>query len=345
MTSATTPAPPAQLNATAAAAPSSTSGTTTPSAAVPAQQPTRSYASAATKSVQDNGKASPVNGAKTNNSSSQPASSSTTTAMQNGDHGRKPSVIISASGTSGQIPNGAPVGQSSRPNINFGSINGPSGSPAIASSAPHPPQTPALNAPRDPRVTSPTHSPSPIPQPAASGGKPPSTLPGQSNGLSFGSMGADNGDANVTPPISILHLALPFTDIPRLAWSSGPSHTGSADRTPPPRVLALGTQRHEHAWRLRCPQRSRPRLQHALRPRLACTRLPPTAKPGPRSTKHAALHPEPSNGFLPWPRKRWQPYDDGCTAFCPRTAPDARRIPPTSEPATTGMVTLLLSIP
>lgn len=194
MTSAT-PTSNTPLNAASSAnavASPSTSGTTTPSAAVPAQQPVRSYASAATKSVQDSaqhGKVSPVNGAK--NNTPQPT-------MQNGDHGRKPSVIISASGTSGQIPNGAPATQqSNRPNINFGSINGPSGSPAIASSVPVQPQTPSLNAPRDARVTSPTHSPSPIPQPAASGGKPPSTLPGQN--LSFGSMNLENGDASVIP--------------------------------------------------------------------------------------------------------------------------------------------------
>lgn len=190
----------------AAAAASSTSETTTPSAAAPAQQPIRSYASAATKNHQESaqhGKVSPVNGAKNSNSSnsSQAANNSasqSTNNMQNGEHGRKPSVLISASGTTGQIPNGAPVGQNSRPNINFGSINAPSGSPAIATSVPHQAQTPSLNAPKDPRVTSPTHSPSPIPQPAASGGKPPSTLPNQSNGLSFGSMGAENGDMSVS---------------------------------------------------------------------------------------------------------------------------------------------------
>ncbi|CAD0045331.1 unnamed protein product [Aureobasidium pullulans] len=87
--------------------------------------------------------------------------------MQNGDHGRKPSVIISASGTTGQIPNGGPQTQSSRPNINFGSMNGPTGSPAIASS------------------------------PAASGGKPPANLPGQNNAPNFGSFGAENGEVSL----------------------------------------------------------------------------------------------------------------------------------------------------
>lgn len=179
---------------TATAASTSASSTSSPLTAVPAQLPSRSYASA-TKSFSQaansssaagasapvqHGKQSPVNGKN----------------MQNGEHGRKPSVVISASGTTGQIPNGGPVGQSSRPNISFGSMNAPQGSPAIASSVPHQVATPSLT-PGNPRITSPTHSPSPIPQPAASGGKPPSTLPGQSNGLSFGSMGAENGDASV----------------------------------------------------------------------------------------------------------------------------------------------------
>lgn len=107
------------------------------------------------------------------------------------EHGRKQSVVITAAGTSGQTPNGGPVGQNVRPNINFGSMA--QGSPAIVNSVPYSSQTASLPAPRhDPRITSPAHSPSPIPQPPASGGKPPS-LQGQGNGLSFGSMGMENG--------------------------------------------------------------------------------------------------------------------------------------------------------
>ncbi|CAD0031358.1 unnamed protein product [Aureobasidium pullulans] len=116
--------------------------------------------------------------------------------MQNGDHGRKPSVIISASGTTGQIPNGGPQTQSSRPNINFGSMNGPTGSPAIASSVPAQQTTPNLSA-ANPNIISPSHSPSPIPQPAASGGKPPANLPGQNNAPNFGSFGAENGEVSL----------------------------------------------------------------------------------------------------------------------------------------------------
>ncbi|KAG9684104.1 ARM repeat-containing protein, partial [Aureobasidium melanogenum] len=142
-----------------------------------------------------------------------PQSSSKPSNMQNGDHGRKPSVIISASGTTGQIPNGGPQTQSSRPNINFGSMNGPTGSPAIASSVPVQQTTPNLAA-ANPNIISPSHSPSPIPQPAASGGKPPANLPGQSNAPNFGSFGAENGENNaapLTPSSQPAHMRRPST--------------------------------------------------------------------------------------------------------------------------------------
>ena len=111
-----------------------------------------------------------------------------------GDHNRKPSVTISAAGASGYIPNGGPVagkpiGGSS---IQFGSH------PAEASSAaptakPQPNQSTnslSVNTPSNPRVTSPQTSPSPIPQPPASGGgRPPSSLHGNSSSPSFGNFG------------------------------------------------------------------------------------------------------------------------------------------------------------
>jgi hypothetical protein len=46
----------------------------------------------------------------------------------------------------------------------------------------------------NPRISSPQTSPSPIPQPAASGGRPPSSLQGQGNGPIFGSLGGDSND-------------------------------------------------------------------------------------------------------------------------------------------------------
>lgn len=108
------------------------------------------------------------------------------------DHSRKPSVVINASGASGSYPNGGPVGQNgNRPAINFGSMHAQGGEHGSAS---FPAQNASLQQPRqDPRATTPAHSPSPIPQPAASGGRPPSNLPNQHNGgLAFGSLLADS---------------------------------------------------------------------------------------------------------------------------------------------------------
>lgn len=118
---------------------------------------------------------------------------------QQTEHGRKPSVVtISAAGTSGYMPNGGPVTSSNRPNISFGSMSAASGSPAIANTVPYHSHNNSLSQPAtNPRITSPANSPSPIPQPAASGGKPPAGLQGQGNGLNFGSMGGDANDMTV----------------------------------------------------------------------------------------------------------------------------------------------------
>lgn len=127
------------------------------------------------------------------------SNSNTNGVTRTDSHGRKPSVVISASGATGQIPNGGPVGQNARPNIAFGSINHQA-SPAPANSVPAQSQNSNLSTPRhDPRIISPTHSPSPIPQPPASGGKPPAGLHSQGNGVNFGnfgSAGTENGDVS-----------------------------------------------------------------------------------------------------------------------------------------------------
>ena len=116
------------------------------------------------------------------------------------DHTRKPSFTISSSGPAG-YPNGGPAGgPPSRTNsIQFGSIN-TGGSPAQSNSATlanHPSSTLGVASQTNPRVSSPQTSPSPIPQPAASGGRPPSSLQPQGNGLSFG-FGGESGDPNVS---------------------------------------------------------------------------------------------------------------------------------------------------
>lgn len=114
-----------------------------------------------------------------------------------GDHSRKPSVTITSAGTSGFIPNGGPA---SRPNsLQFGFANSQSspnmGNPAVLATQPQSGLgvSPSMN----PRVTSPQTSPSPIPQPASSGGRPPpSSYQSQGNVPNFGSFG-DAGDANM----------------------------------------------------------------------------------------------------------------------------------------------------
>ena len=206
----------AQNPLSATNAPKAASGTTSPSSgAVPAQLPVRSYANA-TKTASpapstpagasaQNAKSTdaPVNGA---NSMAQGGSQPNGTSAH-ADHGRKPSVVISAAGASGQIPNGGPVGHNGRPPINFGSM-GASGSPLPQASTPYQSQGSSLPAPRaDPRVTSPAHSPSPIPQPQASGGRPPSGLQGQSNGVTFGSMGGEHDSVSAECGNFVFNLA------------------------------------------------------------------------------------------------------------------------------------------
>ena len=124
------------------------------------------------------------------------------------DHTRKPSVTISSAGTTGYMPNGAPAGgPPNRPNsIQFGALN-PQGSPAMGSPAllaGQPQSGLGVAPPSNPRITSPQTSPSPIPQPASSGGRPPSTFP--SHGISFG----DSGDnPNVSPHACVVGEDLP----------------------------------------------------------------------------------------------------------------------------------------
>ncbi|KAI9683090.1 MAG: hypothetical protein M1829_005881 [Trizodia sp. TS-e1964] len=114
------------------------------------------------------------------------------------DHGRKPSVTISAAGASGYIPNGGPVVPPSRPNsLQFGSINLAGSSPENLPQSAQPAASLPVAALANPRLTSPQNSPSPIPQPAASGGRPPSGLQAQGSSLSFGSLGRE-ADGNLT---------------------------------------------------------------------------------------------------------------------------------------------------
>ncbi|KAJ5804876.1 hypothetical protein N7474_010763 [Penicillium riverlandense] len=210
-----------QSTAANAAASSTQPVATSPSPlAATAPAPPRSYANATKKSATDStaapvtvggsaqhGKStsvSPVSGNPMQNQQSQQQTASPGVTIVNGaptapaaDHSRKPSVTITSAGTSGYMPNGGPA---SRPNsLQFGFANQQSspnmGNPAVLAANQTQPGlgvAPSMN----PRVTSPQTSPSPIPQPASSGGRPPpSTYQGQGNVPNFGSFG-DAGDAN-----------------------------------------------------------------------------------------------------------------------------------------------------
>lgn len=127
-----------------------------------------------------------------------------------GDHNRKSSVTISAAGASGYMPNGGPVaGKPAGGNpIQFGSMNA-AGSPAMSNSAPLHNQSNSLavQTPNNPRVTSPQSSPSPIPQPTASGGRPPSSL--HSGQLNFGSLGGEEVNSGGNPGPETQSLTMP----------------------------------------------------------------------------------------------------------------------------------------
>ncbi|KAI9872039.1 MAG: hypothetical protein M1830_002128, partial [Pleopsidium flavum] len=213
----------------------SISGTTSPLGAAPVPATARSYASATKKPFSpstsgvttptvavggqqiQHGKSDsipPVNGKNAIPPPAVPAVGGVSTIVNGNDvvinpssladHSRKPSVTISAAGASGYMPNGGPVaGKPTGGNgIQFGSMN-VGASLAVANSVPNLTQAMssslAVAAPTNPRITSPQTSPSPIPQPAASGGRPPSSLQGQGNGLSFGSLGGEDGNRQMRP--------------------------------------------------------------------------------------------------------------------------------------------------
>ncbi|KAF2016257.1 hypothetical protein BU24DRAFT_462436 [Aaosphaeria arxii CBS 175.79] len=219
---AQTPTIAASQNATAAPAPST--GSSANVAAGTAQPTARSYANAtkkvssppiassATPPVAVGGQQNPQHGKRASVSPVngktpiQPAvptmaptivnSSSANGTPSQGDHSRKSSVTISAAGTSGFIPNGGPVANRAPSGLKFGAM---SGSPAPAHAAPA--QVPqdqqgAMQVP-NPRVASPAHSPTPIPQ--FSGGKPSSTGLPDRPGLSFGG-GSEGAEPNARTP-------------------------------------------------------------------------------------------------------------------------------------------------
>jgi len=222
--------PPIAASQTAAAANSPTPGPSANVAAGSAQPTARSSYASATKKISSppiassaappvavggppsaqHGKSasvSPVNGSNPIKPAV-PAMGPTivNSSLANGpDHSRKSSLSITATGTIGHIPNGGPVPNSRAPsNLTFGSL---AGSPAPAHAVPQP-QGPNLN-PQvpNPRVASPAHSPSPIPTPISSGGKP-DTLPTRPN-LVFGG-GSEGAETNVSEQQSCTRVNLEF---------------------------------------------------------------------------------------------------------------------------------------
>ncbi|KAK4694157.1 translation initiation factor 4G, partial [Lecanoromycetidae sp. Uapishka_2] len=204
--------------------PSSASGSSTPSAAASSSQNGKQDVNSAVngKAIQP---AVPAAGTPTITNGNTPTSS--TSGL--GDHTRKPSVTISAAGASGYMPNGGPVAGKPKGgnNIQFGSVA--EGSPAAANATPAPNQSTnslAVNGPANPRVTSPSTSPSPIPQPPPSGGRPPSSLHGNSNSMSFGSFGG--AEANMRPSGTPQGPLAPQTQPSHLRReSSQPQHSDS----------------------------------------------------------------------------------------------------------------------
>jgi translation initiation factor 4G len=117
------------------------------------------------------------------------------------DHTRKPSMTVTPAGATTYNTNGgAPSGPQNKPGIQFGSIGmaNPASSPGMGT----PPTMNTQNSANlgvqqlNPRTTSPSNSPSPIPQPASvSGGGLPQGLSGQGNGFTFGRI--DQNDPSV----------------------------------------------------------------------------------------------------------------------------------------------------
>ncbi|KAL2872525.1 putative eukaryotic translation initiation factor subunit eIF-4F [Aspergillus lucknowensis] len=219
--------PQGQSTSTQAASHSSSpslSGKASPQAPVPAPSSTsttvpRSYANATKKSATDSTAVAPVtvggpsqHGKSTSTSvSGKPMQQPQPPTIVNGapapgpqgDHSKKPSVTITAA----YVPNSAQPG---RPNsLQFGFANQQSspnmGNPAVLASQPQ--SGLGVTPPVNPRATSPQTSPSPIPQPASSGGRPPpSSYQAQVNFGSFGNVGENMAQAPLGPGPQSTHL-------------------------------------------------------------------------------------------------------------------------------------------
>ncbi|KAF2863711.1 hypothetical protein K470DRAFT_254606 [Piedraia hortae CBS 480.64] len=157
-------------------------------AALPVQQPARSQASpikTASHTLSDAASASaqnvkpseaPVNGGATSVGGARPHN--VDQARQ--PHSRKTSLVISANGMTGHAPNGPSIAPGARSNIHFGAMT--------EEATRYQPTASGLRPLSNPRLTSPSQSPSALPmQPMASGGRPPA-MPNQSAGPMFGQL-------------------------------------------------------------------------------------------------------------------------------------------------------------
>jgi translation initiation factor 4G len=194
----TSPHPPS-TSATAQTASSSPPSSATPPAVVRSSYATATKGKPGPPAIVGHGKSnavSPVNG-----NPSPPAAPSGTPIVvsSNGppssDHSRKPSSVT-IQGNAGYL-NGGAAGPTARPQMQFGAMTA-GASPAVTNSVPNVPNNANLTTPM--ANSNPARTPSPIPLPSVSGGRPPSGPQAPGGQLNFGSFsGNDNGaDANVS---------------------------------------------------------------------------------------------------------------------------------------------------
>ncbi|KAF4997827.1 hypothetical protein FGRMN_3575 [Fusarium graminum] len=204
-----TPATTASSYASAASAPKKSAQA--PIVATGSHPPAVVEASSSSQNAKD-ASSSPVNG-KTAVTPAVPAVSRSSANINGSDHSRKSSVTMAANGPNSFVANGGPV-SGPKSNIQFGFD-----SPAMGNSTPQSTNAAPIPIPGgNPRVSSPAHSPSPIPQPSASGGRPPSGLQQAGGNMTFGSLGSD-GEVGLLSTLIIPHFS-----------SEGTADTGDLQR-------------------------------------------------------------------------------------------------------------------
>ena len=168
--------------ASAAGAPQKSAQTQPPVAASGSQPPVVAGPSASP--AQDAKSASPS--LKNGKPAVTPAVPAVARGSTNGAHSRHTSVTMAANGPNSYAAHGGHAA-AAKSGIQFGF-----GSPGVAHSSPQTGNSAPIPIPGgNPRIASPAHSPSPIPQPSASGGRPPSGLQQPGSQMTFGSLNSD----------------------------------------------------------------------------------------------------------------------------------------------------------